>query len=340
MRAGKHALRAIVLTIILLGASGERARCCKSRQRDVPRLSRRARIRCAARRRSRCARCSCRRTSLPTACTARHCVASIATRRSPNCRIKTCQGRLPTRSGHGSLSTRIAAIATRRRRRVTWKPITARSPPWAMPMSPPVPTATAAMRSCRASNRGVERGAGQPVEDLPQLPCRRDAGLRDVPIARHDRRLCALSLCVDRLEIRHRRGRRRAGDLLDPFGALVLPRIARPPAAQAAAACARRGAAAPARAAISSAGARSGDGRTSVCASASSCWSPPACLCSIRTRPGRRCWNGHRRAGNRRHHPPGRRRGHGRGLCRAHRLCRHPHRAELEEPSKSSAPIR
>ena len=72
----------------------------------------------------------------------------------------------------------------------------------------------------------------------------RDAGLRHVPAARHDRRLRALSLYVARLEIREFGGRRRARVLLDAFGALVLSRISRPPAAEAATACARRRAAA------------------------------------------------------------------------------------------------
>ena len=69
---------------------------------------------------------------------------------------------------------------------------------------------------------GLERGAGQSAEHLPQMPCRRDAGLRDVPAACHHRRLRALSLHVDRLEIRQLGGRRRAVVLLDPLGALVL----------------------------------------------------------------------------------------------------------------------
>ena len=48
MRAGKHALRAIALSDRpLLGANGERARCCKSRQRDVPRLPWRPGFACA-----------------------------------------------------------------------------------------------------------------------------------------------------------------------------------------------------------------------------------------------------------------------------------------------------
>ena len=46
------------------------------------------------------------------------------------------------------------------------------------------------------------------------------------------------------------------------------------------------------------------------------------------------------RTGNRRHDPSPFRRGDGRGVCLAYSLCRHSHRAELVERSKSSAPIR
>ena len=62
---------------------------------------------------------------------------------------------------------------------------------------------------------GLKRSAGQPIEDLPEVSCRRDGWLRDVPAARHNRRLRALSLHMDRLEIREYGGRRRAGDLLE-----------------------------------------------------------------------------------------------------------------------------
>ena len=253
---------------------------CKPRAPKTPRISTMRPVSAATERlvlqrrapADKCARCSCRRTSSPTACTATlpciDCHTTItetphqnlpatlaecdraAARHQQELRQLPCAGLAEL---YGDLSWPSRRLGLRRYRDLLRLPRQPRDP--------------------LRRRSGFERVAGQSAEDLPEVPSGRDAGLRDVPVARHHRRLCALSLCVDCLEIRDLGGRRRAGDLLDPFGALVLPRISRPPAAQAEAACAEGSAAARRRPLLPTLERRCGDGLTSYSRSASSCWS-------------------------------------------------------------------
>ena len=220
------------------GTSRERPRRCESRQRDLPRLSRQRRDFAARAPTERRARCSWRRIILPTACTASvlRCVDCHTTitelphknvsktraewdrtrlainKNCSNCHAKAAQGY--TETYHGQVvAMGFADGATCADCHGSHAILRASDP--ASSVAP-----ANLLKTCQKCHPG------------------RDAGLRDVPTARHDRRLRALSLYVDRLEVREHRGRRRALVLLDPFGALVLPRISRPPAAQAAAACA------------------------------------------------------------------------------------------------------
>ena len=277
MHAGKLALRAIVLTVVLVWVQAASAQgAAQSRQRDLPRLSRRVGICGAARRRTDAPAVRGGGSFCRAACTARRCAASTATRRSPSCRTRTCRRRRPSGSAHetrhhqelhrlpcqgraglpGDLSW-----PGRRHGFCQWRDL------FRLPRQP---------RDPARQQSGVERGAGQPAEDLPEVPSGRDGGLRDVPAARHDRRLRALSLYVDRLEIREPGGRRRAAcssGFIRRFGSTA--NIATASSKSCGRMCApthcRK-----AKAAISSAGAPCGDGRTCCSRSASSCWSRPA----------------------------------------------------------------
>ena len=331
MHAGKVALRAVVLTTHLVwvqaasaqgAANLDNATCLGCH--GVPGFA-------APRADGRRARCSWRRINLPTACTARRCAASIATRRSPSCRTRPCR-RQPAEWDRTRLAITKNCIACHAKAAqgytetyhgqvvvmgfATWRDLRR------LPRQP---------RHSARQQSGLERGAGQSAEDLPKCHVDATPGFATFQphattddFAHYPYTWLAskfVNLAVGgvllffwihsalwfyreyrdrqqqkpRPHVRSRRGAARRKPLLSALErdvALGAPAV--------------RGQHHPAgrdrhHLALSEHGLGAG----------------------ARTRHGR--------TGNRRHHPPGCRRGHGRGLCLAHCLCRHPHRAELVE---------
>ena len=78
--------------------------------------------------------------------------------------------------------------------------------------------------------------SGQPPQDLPEMPRRRDRGLRHVRTPRHVPRFRPLSAYLDRVQVHAAADRRHLCVLLDAYRPVVLPRIQGAQGAQAAAA--------------------------------------------------------------------------------------------------------
>ena len=95
----------------------------------------------------------------------------------------------------------------------------------------------------RVNDPDIDRVSDQSPADLPEVPSRRDQGIPQLRAARQPRTISTrYPLHLARLEVHAAAAGRHLLVLLDAFGALVLPRIPRPPAEQEPAACARRSA--------------------------------------------------------------------------------------------------